>query len=397
MLNNLQHTIESESSDKLIAELLPSARTMLGMEVAFVSEFRDGRRVFRHVATNGEFAPIQVNGSDPLEESYCQRVVDGRLPELITDAGQNDEAKKLPATQSLPVGAHLSVPIRFKSGRVYGTFCCFSREPDSTLGVRDMATMHFFADILGRVLEAKDSADATRRCVLERIKKVIDEHLYSVVFQAIFDITHSKVVGFEALARFQGQPYRPPNEWLEDAASVGLLAELEECLQREALGQLANLPADTYLSLNVSPDTVLAPNFAERFLGHPLERLVLEITEHELVADYAELVTALAHMRVQGIRLAIDDVGAGYANFRHILKLRPDIIKLDGALIKNLDSEVDCRLLVAAFVQFAKGFGCRVIAEGLETQAERVALQELGIRFAQGYLLGRPGTVESVA
>ncbi len=124
---------------------------------------------------------------------------------------------------------------------------------------------------------------------------------------------------------------------------------------------------------------------------------MLEITEHELVADYAELVTALAHMRVQGIRLAIDDVGAGYANFRHILKLRPDIIKLDGALIKNLDSEVDCRLLVAAFVQFAKGFGCRVIAEGLETQAERVALQELGIRFAQGYLLGRPGTVESVA
>ena len=115
--------------ETLMAETLSSVRSLLGMEVAFVSEFSEGRRVFRFIDAAREFQPIEVDGSDPLNESYCQRVIDGRLTELIRDATRNAEALSLSATLGIPIGAHLSVPIRFSSGHVFGTFCCLAGTP----------------------------------------------------------------------------------------------------------------------------------------------------------------------------------------------------------------------------------------------------------------------------
>jgi hypothetical protein len=103
------------------------------MDVAFLSEFTDGQRVFRHVDSSLENLPVKVGGADPLEASYWQRVVDGRLPELIQDATAVPAAMELPVTRALPVGAHLSVPIKLKDGSVYGTFWCFSFTPTSPL------------------------------------------------------------------------------------------------------------------------------------------------------------------------------------------------------------------------------------------------------------------------
>lgn len=123
-----------------IPRMLAAIREHLGMDVAFISEFVEGRRFFRHVTADGRSRqpPIAVGGSDPAEASYCQRVVEGRLPELIPDACLNAEALTLPATQALPVGAHLSVPIRLADGQIYGTLCCFSYTPDPSLTRRDV-------------------------------------------------------------------------------------------------------------------------------------------------------------------------------------------------------------------------------------------------------------------
>lgn len=382
------------SVDRLMDELLASARKLFGMDVAFVSEFRDGRRVFRYVDAQKGDDLIRVNGSDPLEESYCQRVVDGRLPELIPDATRNPEALTLPATLAIPVGAHLSIPIKFSSGRVYGTFCCFSRAPDMSLGHRDVATMRFFAEIVGKVLEARQARDAAQQAITVRVQEVMDKGLYSTVFQPIFQILENRVVGFEALARFQSDPYRPPDVWFEDAASAGLHEALERTMRRDALAHLGHLTPDTYLSLNVTPISVLQQDFADSFAGYPLHRLVLEITEHDCVDDYEEIAHALEPLRQQGVRLAVDDAGAGYASFRHILKLKPDIIKLDRSLIQHIDSSSDQRTLAAALVQFSQAVGSQVIAEGVETTEELSALRSLGVTLAQGYLLGRPQAIQ---
>lgn len=132
---------------------LAAIRTHLGMDVAFISEFTDGQRVFRHVDSETSQAPIAVGQGGPLEESYCQRVVDGRLPELIPDAFAEPEAAALPVTRELPVRAHLSVPIRLANGDVYGTFCCFSPHPDASLNERDIALLRIFADLTARHIE----------------------------------------------------------------------------------------------------------------------------------------------------------------------------------------------------------------------------------------------------
>ena len=381
------------SVDRLMAELLPSARKHFGMEVAFVSEFHDGRRVFRYVDVQEGIDLVQVNGSDPLEESYCQRIVDGRLPELLQDATQNAEAMTLPATLAIPVGAHLSVPIVLSSGGVYGTFCCFSRKPDLSLGDRDVGTMRFFAEIVSKVLEDQQKRDAARQVPTMRLREVMDKHLYYTAFQPIFNILEDRIVGYEALARFQSDPYRPPNDWFDDATKVGLLAELENTLRQDALGHLAALPHDAYLSLNVTPFAVLEPGFADSLRAYPLERLVLEITEHTSVEDYRMIAQALEPLRQKGVRLAVDDAGAGYASFRHILQLKPDIIKLDRSLIQQIDSSRDHRTLAIALVQFSQTVGSQVVAEGVETQAELVALKDLGVKLVQGFLLGRPQAI----
>ena len=117
---------------------------------------------------------------------------------------------------------------------------------------------------------------------------------------------------------------------------------------------------------------------------------MLEVTEHALVEDYERLADVLGPLRSKGLRLAVDDAGAGYASFRHILKLKPDVIKLDSSLIRNVDSDTGCRALAAALIRFAEETACKVVAEGVETEAELAMLRRLQVNKAQGYLLGRP-------
>ncbi|MCG2578055.1 EAL domain-containing protein [Dechloromonas sp. XY25] len=369
---------------------------MLGMEVAFISEFKDGRRVFRYVDSQEGAVPLCVGASDPLEESYCQRVTDGRLPELICDATQNPEALTLPVTTALPVGAHLSVPIRFADGQIYGTFCCFSTYPDSTFNERDIRAMRLFAEVAGKLLERQVSEDEVRNELVTRLRAVLDGERFTMVYQPIIHVAQNKIVGYEALTRFSAEPVRTPDQWFNEAAVVGLQEELELAVIKKALQGLARLPPDAYLSLNVSPETLLKGSVASVLEGYPFERLILEVTEHASVSDYSPIAAILEPMRRRGLRLAVDDAGAGFASFRHILKLQPDVIKLDVSLIRKIDTDTGCRALAAALIRFAEETGSKIVAEGVETDAELQALRELKVNKAQGYLLGRPLPIEAL-
>ncbi len=378
------------SLSEMLVETLHAVRTHLGMDVAFISEFRGESRIFRYL--DGNFVPLQleVGAGDPLDESYCQRVLDGRLPELIQDAASLPEAQAIPATKAWPVGAHLSVPMRFSDGRLYGTFCCFSTTPDKSLDERDLKTLRLFADFAGRLLERHALNEMRYAETLTRIRSVLEQKAYSVVYQPIVHLVENRIVGHEALARFSAQPQRTPDKWFAEAGLVGLQQELEVALIEAALHDFEQLPADSYLSLNVSPGTILSGALNTVLADQPLARLTLEVTEHASVQDYSQLADALEPLRSKGLQLAVDDAGAGYASFRHILKLKPDVIKLDSSLIRNVDSDTGCRALAAALIRFAEETGCKVVAEGVETQEELTMLRRLEVSKAQGYLLGRP-------
>jgi EAL domain-containing protein (putative c-di-GMP-specific phosphodiesterase class I) len=128
-----------------------------------------------------------------------------------------------------------------------------------------------------------------------------------------------------------------------------------------------------------------------KILAPVADRLVIEITEHEQVDDYDDLVLALAELRSNGIRIAIDDAGAGYASLRHTLLLAPDIVKIDIALTRRIDIDRGRRALASALVAFADEMDMTIVAEGIETEAELKTLLELGVRFGQGYFLAEPG------
>lgn len=373
-----------------LTEALHSVRRHLRMEVAFIAEFREGRRVFRQIEGQHHSISLVVGEGDPLDDSYCQRIVDGRLPELIHDAREFQEALVLPATLAIPIGAHMSVPIRFSDGSLYGTFCCFSTQPDHSLGEGDLSTLRLFARFAGSLLERQALSEQQRREKIDRIRAVMEQRDFWMVYQPIFHLADDRVVGYEALARFRPEPYRPPDRWVDEAGEVGLRTELEVMLLEAALEDLPQIPNDAYLSLNVCPDALLDGSVVGLLAKQPLHRLMLEVTEHTSIVDYTQIAAILDPLRQSGLRLAVDDAGAGYASFRHILKLKPDVIKLDRSLITNVDSDSDCCAMAAALIRFAEETGSKVIAEGVETDAELAVLRGLRVTKAQGFLLGMP-------
>ncbi|MCO6058005.1 EAL domain-containing protein [Pseudomonas sp. MOB-449] len=256
--SSLDDNSKSLTSERILCDALEALRNFLGMEFAFISEFSEGRRVFRHVAAGTEPVPIHVGGSDPLEESYCQRIIDGRLPELIHNALELPEALVLPATRAIPVGAHLSVPICFSDGTLYGTLCCFSTQAKHTLDARDLAVMRVLSDFTGRQLEREEGKRRELQQLKSEIKTILDNKSYTVVYQPIVHLREHKIVGYEALARFSTIPTRSPDKWFKQARLVALQQELEVAVITKALEVLHLLPDGAYLSLNASSETLLS-------------------------------------------------------------------------------------------------------------------------------------------
>ena len=369
---------------------LESIRKHLGMEVAYISEFDGDRSVFIEVDAPGLEHMIKPGDSRSLDDVYCRHILAGTLPEVMGDTADYELARSMPITAAVPIGAHMSVPIRREDGSVIGMFCCLSPTPNKSLNPRDLQVMRVFADIAGKQIasdmDARRLADVKR----DRIASLISDKSFGFAFQPIWDFRASKPTGFEVLCRFTPQPYRSPDKWFHDAFEVGLGIELEVAVLEGALRQLASFPQDVFLSVNSSPDTILSGHLEALLEGYDFSRIVLEITEHAPVADYELLLSKLAALRSQGLRLAIDDAGAGYSSLQHIVQLQPDIIKLDMSLTRAVDTDPARRALASALIFFARETGSLMVAEGIETASELETLQLLGVPKGQGYFLGRP-------
>jgi EAL domain-containing protein (putative c-di-GMP-specific phosphodiesterase class I) len=222
-----------------------------------------------------------------------------------------------------------------------------------------------------------------------------ESHTLASVYQPIRDARGYGLVGFEALSRFPMRPKRSPDLWFREAAQAGVGVELEIRAVELALGALSVFPSDVYLSLNASPATIVSGKLERVFEPVPAQRIVLEITEHTLIDEYSEIEEVLGRLRNRGMRVAVDDAGAGYASFRHILKLHPDLIKLDISLTRGIESNTARRALAAALIRFAEETGSELVAEGVETVAELRTLCDLGVDWVQGFLLGRPAPLDA--
>ena len=216
-----------------------------------------------------------------------------------------------------------------------------------------------------------------------------EPELMRMAFQPVVDLRRGLVVGYEALARPAGPTKASPDVWFAAAARHGLDEALEALALRNALAIRPTLPPNCFLSVNVSPMLVGAPSVRAALAGD-LAGVVLELTEHAPVDDYARLVAELKPFRDAGALVAVDDAGAGYAGLAHILALRPDIVKLDRGLVAGIDLDEAKTVLASTLGDFAGQLDAWVLAEGVERPGELDALIRLRVPLAQGYLLGKP-------
>ena len=372
-----------DGSSEAIERILSLARAALDMDVAVVGAF-DGDFVVQAVDGENEWFDLEVGSRIPVEQ--------GDLPTLVHDAVADVRTADLPITRESGIGAYIGVPIRLWDGTLYGTLCCLSRSPEPSLNVRDVRFLRVLAEIVADQVDREQLESEKRRLEWSRIRGVLDRDDIDVEFQPVFDLDDCTIVSLEALARFWTEPMRSPSVWFAEATEVGLGVELELAAIRSALQRLDDFPPGVAIALNVSPTTALDARFCE-LLFAVADRVVIEITEHAQVDDYDALQSALAPLRERGAQLAIDDVGAGFANLRHILRLAPDLVKLDLSLTQEISRDPAREALASSLVGFAEGVGASIVAEGISSDEDLALLRALGVDYGQGFHLARPSAL----
>ena len=218
-----------------------------------------------------------------------------------------------------------------------------------------------------------------------------------IALQPIVELSSRRTASFEALARFpavEENSHWGPDRWFEEATAAGRGPELEAAALTAALARLGAVPASMRLSVNVSARALCASERVRALVtGDEAARLVVELTEHDQVDDYDRLWRILSRIRAAGGRIAVDDAGSGYAGLAHILRLRPEVLKLDRSLVQGIADDPSRQAMCIAMVGFTDRTGSALVAEGVEDPEDLEVLTSLGVPMAQGFLLGRPRLV----
>ncbi len=221
---------------------------------------------------------------------------------------------------------------------------------------------------------------------------VLDHRRFHPVFQPVYSLADGGLVAVEALTRFDGEPYRTPDKWFAAAAAAGVGDELEVAAIEAAIEASAGLPLQISLSVNASPTTLGNPHLLELLAAAP-RQMVVEITEHSVIEDYHLLQGTVDALRALGVRIAVDDAGAGISSLRHIVQLSPEVIKLDISLTQGVGTSALRRALAGALIDFAQRTDAQLIVEGIEEVTDLTTWAALGADAVQGYLVGRPGNL----
>jgi EAL domain-containing protein (putative c-di-GMP-specific phosphodiesterase class I) len=206
------------------------------------------------------------------------------------------------------------------------------------------------------------------------------------VYQPIIDLTRGATVGYEALIRFVGYPIRNPEPWFTAARTHGLNPALQAAALRAALADRDTLPANCFLTVNLSPEVLHTPEIRSVWHDHPdLHGIIVELTGHTATEDHQDL----EHLHTAGARIAVDNA-APQAGLTWLHTLRPAMIKMDRSLISDIHRDDTKRAQVQTLATFATRINAQLLAEGIEHPAELATLTALDIPLGQGYHLGRP-------
>jgi PAS domain S-box-containing protein len=380
----------SGSAEETAADICDELIGLPGVDVAVILSFLDPERI----------VPLAVRGSDDLPLAPGRPLPAARGAYLYERAGQGPWAESWRprredgaygrAIADVGIRAMAYAPIRNGEGLLGLVAAGTTDEAFARHLIAHLPAVGEFAATASALLARDLEGDRRISRRQAQIADIIAGQAFHPVFQPIVELDGGNVVGYEALTRF-ADGMRPDLRFAE-AWTVDLGADLELSALEAAITLARELPLAGWLDVNVSPRLLADPGRVRAVLAKATRPLIVEITEHDTVADYRALREAIRSLG-DSIRTAVDDAGAGIANFGHIVELRPDFVKLDIGLIRGVDGDPGRQAVVVAMRHFAHATGCRLIAEGVETEAEAKSLVALGVEFGQGYWYGRPETV----
>lgn len=251
------------------------------------------------------------------------------------------------------------------------------------------------------VLQMENSLDHE---IGSHLHDIVENRHLTAVFQPIIDMRDAQIIGYEGLIRGPSDsPLHSPINLFHAAAHHGLSVQVERLCREIVLESFINLGLQGKLFLNVSPECLLRPNFKHgetlcfmEKLGISPEQVIIELTESQPTYDYNLLREATLHYRKMGFEIAMDDLGEGFSGLRLWSELRPDYVKIDKHFIHGINQDPLKLQFVRSIQQIAENSESRVIAEGIETQAELMIIKDLGIAFGQGYHFARPSNIPAV-
>ena len=386
-------TRQRSAAEQQVADLLRTAKESLQISVAFLTRM-DGTTQHLEVVESSVPFLFKEGATQKQETTFCQAILDGKLPAVIPDVKKFPVAMALPAARLPRIRSYVSVPVVLSDGTMYGTFCAAGLTSDKGLSKRDKALMDVLAHAAAVIIEPGLRSAARHDEIETRMWPVVEAGGPVVVLQPIVDLATGVRVGAEALSRFPREWALAPDLCFAQAHSIGIGHELELLALAGAAEHLVRVPG--YVAMNISPSTLLTRAATELLSALPLDRILLELSEHDQVEDYDALHAVLAPLRARGMRLAIDDVGAGFSSLRHIVLTRPDVLKIDRTLVDGISDDEILNTLVHSLVDFGHGSGAKVVAEGVETGADAAVLLTLGVDYGQGWYFGRPGSAEDL-
>ena len=391
VLRSLSRLEIAETAEETAAHVCREALAIDGIDTAVLVGFMPGRQAVLLGATHMKEIPRGLTGAFPPERTGQLYELAGAGPWIETK--RPDTAPTRGGIFGPEIACVVNAPLIWKDGTLGVISLGSYGQPSESVVAERLSTAREFGVVAGALLGPMLGERARREEIQARVEAIIEHREFQPVFQPIVELESGRTVGYEALTRFADG--RRPDLWFADAAMAGVGVRLEVATMSAAQEDAAFLPPDAYLSLNVSPflATALMPLVAT--LEAATRDTVLEITEQVPVESYASLRAALDHLRGH-VRVAVDDAGAGYAGLRHILEIRPQIVKLDIALVRGVNADPARRALISSMVAFAAETDCALVAEGVETEAELATLRGLGVAFGQGYLFGRPAAIEQL-
>ncbi|GAA2081160.1 hypothetical protein GCM10009821_22170 [Aeromicrobium halocynthiae] len=355
------------------AAMVDIVRRELGLEVAFISEIEGDQRSFRALATEVDL-PIEVGSSEPYEGTYCQMITSGQLDEVVPDTAADPLTEHAFHTSHLGIGAYLGVPMHRSSGEVFGTLCAFSRTARPELSTAEAEVLRATGVLIMRLVEAEEAVDHR----LADLDKAVDDALDDAAIDLlpVCDVKDGTVVSHEAVARFaDGRSFR---DRLREAREVGRGVELELTVLARTLAAVQEITVPL-VSVSLSADAMRDPAFQAIIAAVPPGRLMIRFDVDDVVQDYEELVALLQPLRRLGACVAVDRVGEGSADLRHILMLAPDSLRIDPAVTTGLGDDPGRRMLVESIATLAANVDADCVALGVTSDADLGWMDELGV------------------